>query len=217
MKSNRSLFSKRALGTSLCVSYGVLYIYDPAQKSCIQFLHSYYYLWNLYRKKIIFNYYLASETVLNIGDNRVESAKCYLCFSRCKYHNFVIRYPSMASPEEKYELIERRLPEALGGESIKAILAEGRSPKAYWGTRDIYTRYEHGNAQHYQQERRLQVAVSVHTQVTSESFSDSIYPAHIGYFVALTKIADFLRADVEVRRFFSSPALFSATCPYCDL
>jgi tyrosyl-tRNA synthetase len=39
----------------------------------------------------------------------------------------------MASPDEKYEIITRRLQEVLGGETIKAILAEGRSPKAYWG------------------------------------------------------------------------------------
>ncbi|KAK2467514.1 hypothetical protein APHAL10511_000369 [Amanita phalloides] len=67
----------------------------------------------------------------------------------------------MASPDEKYELITRRLKEVLGSESIKAILAEGRSPKAYWGTAPTGR-------------------------------------PHIGYFVSLTKIADFLRAGVEV-------------------
>ncbi|CDO68544.1 hypothetical protein BN946_scf184998.g41 [Trametes cinnabarina] len=56
--------------------------------------------------------------------------------------------------EEKYNLITRRLQEVLGGDLIKAVLAEGRTPKCYW--------------------------------------------AHIGYFVPLTKIADFLRAGVEV-------------------
>jgi tyrosyl-tRNA synthetase len=39
----------------------------------------------------------------------------------------------MATPEEKYELITRGLQEVLGGDSIKAILAEGRQPKCYWG------------------------------------------------------------------------------------
>jgi len=39
----------------------------------------------------------------------------------------------MSAPEEKYELITRRLQEVLGGESIKTILAEGRQPKCYWG------------------------------------------------------------------------------------
>lgn len=47
--------------------------------------------------------------------------------------------------------------------------------------------------------------------------SDFIYAAHIGYFVALTKIADFLRAGVEVNHFFSRRAPYPSTCPYCDL
>lgn len=37
------------------------------------------------------------------------------------------------SPEEKYELITRRLQEVLGADLIKSILAEGRHPKCYWG------------------------------------------------------------------------------------
>ncbi|KAF9447076.1 tyrosine tRNA ligase [Macrolepiota fuliginosa MF-IS2] len=68
----------------------------------------------------------------------------------------------MTTPDEKYELITRRLQEVLGGETIKAILAEGRAPKAYWGTAPTGR-------------------------------------PHIGYFVPLTKIADFLRAGVEVK------------------
>ncbi|KAF8920311.1 tyrosine tRNA ligase [Mucidula mucida] len=67
----------------------------------------------------------------------------------------------MASADEKYELITRRLQEVLGGDQIKAILTEGRSPKCYWGTAPTGR-------------------------------------PHIGYFVPLTKISDFLRADVEV-------------------
>ena len=39
----------------------------------------------------------------------------------------------MTTPEEKYHLITRRLQEVLGGDSIKAILAEGRQLKGYWG------------------------------------------------------------------------------------
>lgn len=39
----------------------------------------------------------------------------------------------MTTPEEKYDLITRRLQEVLGGDSIKAILAEGRQLKGYWG------------------------------------------------------------------------------------
>ena len=35
--------------------------------------------------------------------------------------------------EERYELITRRLQEVLGADIIKAILAEGRTPKCYWG------------------------------------------------------------------------------------
>ncbi|EJD00386.1 tyrosine tRNA ligase [Fomitiporia mediterranea MF3/22] len=66
-----------------------------------------------------------------------------------------------ATPEERYELITRRLQEVLGGETIKAILAEGRHPKCYWGTAPTGR-------------------------------------PHIGYFVPLTKIADFLRAGVEM-------------------
>jgi hypothetical protein len=35
--------------------------------------------------------------------------------------------------EERYELITRRLQEDLGGDIIKNILAEGGTPKCYWG------------------------------------------------------------------------------------
>ncbi|KAL0948185.1 hypothetical protein HGRIS_010796 [Hohenbuehelia grisea] len=67
-----------------------------------------------------------------------------------------------ATPEERYETITRRVAEVLGGDQIKAILAEGKSPKCYWGTAPTGR-------------------------------------PHIGYFVPLTKIADFLRAGVEVK------------------
>ncbi|KAL6299166.1 tyrosyl-tRNA synthetase [Sparassis latifolia] len=63
--------------------------------------------------------------------------------------------------EQKYNLITRRLQEVLGGDGIKAILAEDKAPKCYWGTAPTGR-------------------------------------PHIGYFVPLTKIADFLRAGVEV-------------------
>jgi tyrosyl-tRNA synthetase len=39
----------------------------------------------------------------------------------------------MATPEEKYEIITRRLQEVFGGDTIKAILDNGKSPVAYWG------------------------------------------------------------------------------------
>ena len=43
--------------------------------------------------------------------------------------------------EEKYELITRRLQEVLGGESLKAILAEGRTLRCYWGACIFFPRY----------------------------------------------------------------------------
>ncbi|KAK7018635.1 tyrosine tRNA ligase [Favolaschia claudopus] len=67
----------------------------------------------------------------------------------------------MADTEEKYEMITRRLQEVLGGDIIKAILADGRHPKGYWGTAPTGR-------------------------------------PHIGYFVPLTKIADFLQAGAEM-------------------
>ncbi|KAF7361295.1 Tyrosine--tRNA ligase [Mycena sanguinolenta] len=63
--------------------------------------------------------------------------------------------------EEKYDMMTRRLQEVLGGDILKAILAEGRSPKGYWGTAPTGR-------------------------------------PHIGYFVPLTKVADFLQADAEM-------------------
>ncbi|KAF8136991.1 hypothetical protein EV363DRAFT_1394573 [Boletus edulis] len=59
----------------------------------------------------------------------------------------------------------------LGGDIIKGILAEGRSPKTYWGTAPTGT--------------PLPGLIS--------------HAAHIGYYVPLTKIADFLRAGIEVK------------------
>ncbi|KAI0739603.1 tyrosyl-tRNA synthetase [Daedaleopsis nitida] len=73
--------------------------------------------------------------------------------------------------EEKYDLITRRLQEVLGGDLIKAILAEGRTPKCYWGTAPTGR-------------------------------------PHIGYFVPLTKMADFLRAGVELTILFADVHAF---------
>ncbi|KAI0045046.1 tyrosine tRNA ligase [Auriscalpium vulgare] len=67
-----------------------------------------------------------------------------------------------ATPEERFHLITRRLQEVLGGESIKAILEQGKTPKCYWGTAPTGR-------------------------------------PHVGYFPPLAKIADFLRAGVEVK------------------
>ncbi len=40
---------------------------------------------------------------------------------------------SQATPDEKYHLIARRLQEVLGGDAIKALLVQGKTPKCYWG------------------------------------------------------------------------------------
>lgn len=48
-------------------------------------------------------------------------------------HSLVVQKMAAATTEEKYELITRRLQEVLGGDLIKSILAEGRTPKCYWG------------------------------------------------------------------------------------
>ena len=45
-----------------------------------------------------------------------------------------------ASADERFELIVRGLGEVLGGETIKAILDEGRTPKCYWGARSSLSR-----------------------------------------------------------------------------
>ncbi|KAJ6589068.1 tRNA synthetases class I-domain-containing protein [Mycena capillaripes] len=71
---------------------------------------------------------------------------------------------SSTMAEEKYKLITRGLQETLSGDIIKAVLAEGRSPKGYWG-------------------------------------SAPTGRPHIGYFVPMIKIADFLQADVEMTIF----------------
>ncbi|CAE6511056.1 unnamed protein product, partial [Rhizoctonia solani] len=65
------------------------------------------------------------------------------------------------SPETRFELITRNLQEVLGGDIIKSVLDEGKTPKCYWGTAPTGR-------------------------------------PHIGYFVPLMKIADFLAAGVEV-------------------
>ncbi|KAH9979813.1 hypothetical protein BJV74DRAFT_779789 [Russula compacta] len=66
------------------------------------------------------------------------------------------------TPDQRYQLITRRLQEVLGGDAIKTLLVQGKTPKCYWGTAPTGR-------------------------------------PHVGYFVPLTKIADFLRADVEVK------------------
>ncbi len=107
----------------------------------------------------------------------------------------------MASdPEAKYELITRRLQEVLGGDIIKAILAEGRSPKCYWGK--VNSSSYLCDPLSYKQEIRIRTYrapwVLRYRYASPSTRSTSFYIAHIGYFVPLTKIADFLRAGVEV-------------------
>ncbi|EPS96348.1 hypothetical protein FOMPIDRAFT_1151043, partial [Fomitopsis schrenkii] len=63
--------------------------------------------------------------------------------------------------EQRFDIITRRLQEVLGGDTVRTILAEGRTPKCYFGTAPTGR-------------------------------------PHIGYLVPLTKIADFLRAGIEV-------------------
>ena len=38
-----------------------------------------------------------------------------------------------ATADERYHLITRRLQEVLGGEAIKTLLTQGKTPKCYWG------------------------------------------------------------------------------------
>ena len=40
---------------------------------------------------------------------------------------------SQTTPDEKYHLITRRLQEVLGGDAIKALLVQDKTPKCYWG------------------------------------------------------------------------------------
>jgi hypothetical protein len=45
----------------------------------------------------------------------------------------LLKMASTLSADEKFNLITRRLDEVLNADQIKAILAEGRTPKCYWG------------------------------------------------------------------------------------
>jgi len=44
------------------------------------------------------------------------------------------RHRSAMDNETRYNLITRGLQEVIGGEIVQQILAEGRTPKCYWGT-----------------------------------------------------------------------------------
>lgn len=110
---------------------------------------------------------------------------------------------SSLSQEQKYELITRRLQEVLGGDIIKQVLQE-RDAKGYWGGFSMV------------EVPWTNVAKSTdlnQVPLQPESVSGGIInvlrwfndlparTAHIGYFVPLTKIADFLHAGVEVGAF----------------
>ena len=43
-----------------------------------------------------------------------------------------------SAADDKFELITRRLDEVLGADLIKTILAEGRTPKCYWGMHFVH-------------------------------------------------------------------------------
>ncbi|KAG6380024.1 hypothetical protein JVT61DRAFT_8102 [Boletus reticuloceps] len=89
--------------------------------------------------------------------------------------------------EKKYSLITRRLQEVLGGNIIKGILAEGRSPKAYLGMHLVS----------YPEPRKRLTRPIIGTAPTGHP--------HIGYYVPLSMIADFLRAGVQVKTLLAGP------------
>ena len=65
------------------------------------------------------------QTWVNLGDQK--TSEIYASLTRLS------RTKMIGTAEERYELITRRLQEVLGTDIIKAILAEGRTPKCYWG------------------------------------------------------------------------------------
>lgn len=84
--------------------------------------------------------------------------------------------------------------ETLGGEQLKALLEE-RDPIAYWGTAPTGRREPLHNPS-------LSPGTSVQASPLNLGTDFSLYPlflAHLGYFVPLAKIADFLTAGVEVK------------------
>lgn len=64
----------------------------------------------------------------------VESSNvaCYCQRSQLLF-DYDAQTMSQATPDEQYHLITRRLDEVLGGETIKALLVQGKTPKCYWG------------------------------------------------------------------------------------
>ena len=109
-----------------------------------------------------------------------------------------------------YDLITRNLQEVLGEDIVKSKLAKDEVVSCYWG--------EFGTVSHAVSKSEavdlsllpfvLQVLrrpVDVSSPQCTTAMSWSLLtnmdgsPAHVGYFVPLTKIADFLKAGVKVR------------------
>ena len=72
-------------------------------------------------------------------ESKIETNKYKFesCSSTILISFFLSVVYDMAKPvtaDERFALITRGLREVLGGDSIKAILDEGRNPKCYWGT-----------------------------------------------------------------------------------
>jgi hypothetical protein len=65
------------------------------------------------------------QTWVNPGDRKTSEM--------CATLSRLSRTKMTGTAEECYELITRGLQEVLGADIIKAILAEGRAPKCYWG------------------------------------------------------------------------------------
>jgi tyrosyl-tRNA synthetase len=103
------------------------------------------------------------------------------------------------SADERFDLITRRLQEHLGDDIIKAILAEdGRTPKCYWGPWSAGVGVCVSAGGWRTRRDRVHGPPCVWCAATRHGSADAARAAHIGYFVPLTKIADFLRAGVEV-------------------
>jgi hypothetical protein len=68
-----------------------------------------------------------SNLSMRLGDSRTETGL------DDSYQRFYLARMSQATQDEKYHLITRRLQEVLGGDSIKTLLAQGKTPKCYWG------------------------------------------------------------------------------------
>lgn len=69
--------------------------------------------------------------VANVGKFRQERSEWDLTRSDSAFK--ILPTTMAGTTEERYELITRGLQEVLGGDMVTRILAEGRTPKCYWG------------------------------------------------------------------------------------